>query len=109
LGDCIGECPRDAITIVEREGAAYDQAAVDAHLARVAVEKQQPPRPESCACPGAAIQTFESQAEPGGDAADRPSRLAQWPVLLNRPSNLRPNLAVTPPTGLRVSHSGRFS
>ncbi len=84
LGDCIGECPRDAITIVEREGAAYDQAAVDAHLARVAAEtKQQQPKPASCACPGAATQSFEPQAELGGDASDRPSRLAQWPVLLN--------------------------
>ena len=83
LGDCIGECPRDAITIVEREADAYDQVAVDAHLARMTAEKQQPPTPASCACPGAAVQTFESRTEPGRDAVDRPSRLAQWPVLLN--------------------------
>jgi len=84
LGDCLGECPQDAITIEEREGAAYDQAAVDAHLSRVAAEtRQEQPKPASCACPGAATQTFEPSAELVGDAADRPSCLAQWPVLLN--------------------------
>ena len=82
LGDCLGECPQDAITIVEREADAYDQAAVDAHLTRGAAEKQ-PAEPVGCACPGAAVQTFEPSAEPGGNVADRPSRLAQWPVLLN--------------------------
>jgi Pyruvate/2-oxoacid:ferredoxin oxidoreductase delta subunit len=83
LGDCIGECPRDAITIVECEGAPYDQAAVDAHLARMAADAKQQPKPASSACPGAATQTFEPSAESGGDGADLPSRLAQWPVLLN--------------------------
>jgi ferredoxin len=83
LGDCLGECPQDAITIVEREAAAYDQAAVDSHLARVAAERQKAEEPAGCGCPGAAIRSFEPQEPSGGDASDRPSRLAQWPVLLN--------------------------
>jgi Pyruvate/2-oxoacid:ferredoxin oxidoreductase delta subunit len=82
LGDCLGECPQDAITIEEREAAAYDQAAVDAHLVQMAAEKK-PADPPSCGCPGAAVQSFDAPAASGGDGFDRPSRLAQWPVLLN--------------------------
>ena len=31
LGDCLPTCPTGAITFVEREAAAYDEAAVEAH------------------------------------------------------------------------------
>ena len=34
LGACLGHCPQGAITTVIREAAAYDQVAVDAHLAK---------------------------------------------------------------------------
>ena len=84
LGDCLGECPQGAITIEEQEAADYDQAAVDAHLARMAAEKQpQAAEPPSCGCPGAAVQSFDAPAASGAGDFDRPSRLAQWPVLLN--------------------------
>jgi Pyruvate/2-oxoacid:ferredoxin oxidoreductase delta subunit len=86
LGDCLGECPQDAITIEEREAADYDQAAVDAHLAKMAVAEKKPgaaPEPPSCGCPGAAVQSFDAPDAGAGDGFDRPSRLAQWPVLLN--------------------------
>ncbi|MEG2757887.1 MAG: 4Fe-4S ferredoxin, partial [Anaerovoracaceae bacterium] len=33
LGDCLPTCPTDAITFVEREAAAYDDAAVEANKA----------------------------------------------------------------------------
>ena len=33
LGDCLPECPTGAISFVEREAAAYDEAAVAANLA----------------------------------------------------------------------------
>ena len=82
LGDCLGECPQGAITIEEREAAEYDQAAVDAHLAKMAAGKQ-PAEPPSCGCPGAAVQSFDAPDTEAGDGFDRPSRLAQWPVLLN--------------------------
>ncbi|MFH1689240.1 MAG: 4Fe-4S binding protein [Candidatus Eisenbacteria bacterium] len=83
LGDCLGECPRDAITIVEREAADYDQTAVDTHLARMAREKNDPAAQAGGGCPGAALRSFDPQTRSGGDASDRPSRLGQWPVLLN--------------------------
>lgn len=39
LGDCLPACPTDAITFEEREAAAYDEAAVEAHKARHAAAK----------------------------------------------------------------------
>ena len=39
LGDCLPACPTDAITFEEREAAAYDEAAVEAHKARRAAAK----------------------------------------------------------------------
>jgi hypothetical protein len=35
LGACLGECPRGAIRTELREAPAYDQAAVDVHLAKL--------------------------------------------------------------------------
>jgi Fe-S-cluster-containing hydrogenase component 2 len=81
LGDCLGECPQDAITIEEREAEIYDQAAVDAHLAKLAsgsgAERLHP------GCPGAAVRSFEPEDPDTLGGFDRPSRLSQWPVLLN--------------------------
>src|SRR5574344_1525870 len=42
LGDCLPTCPTEAITFVEREAAAYDEAAVAAN--------KNAPLP--CGCPG---------------------------------------------------------
>lgn len=39
LGDCLPACPTDAITFEEREAAAYDETAVEAHKARRAAAK----------------------------------------------------------------------
>ncbi|MDJ0780464.1 MAG: 4Fe-4S ferredoxin [Desulfosarcinaceae bacterium] len=60
LGACIGECPQDALEIIEREAEAFDEAAVEAHLA-----SQQAAKPASesqpCGCPSAQLQTFVPQ------------------------------------------------
>ena len=40
LGDCLPACPVEAITFVERETAAYDEAAVKANMAK---RPEQPP------------------------------------------------------------------
>ena len=75
LGDCLPACPTGAITFTQREAAPYDEAAVQAHLAR---KKEEAPLP--CGCPGSqsrAIHREESPA-PAGPAVS--SQLRQWPV-----------------------------
>lgn len=75
LGDCLPACPTGAITFTQREAAPYDEAAVQAHLAR---KKEVAPLP--CGCPGSqsrAIHREESPA-PAGPAVS--SQLRQWPV-----------------------------
>lgn len=74
LGDCLPTCPTGAITFVEREAAAYDEAAVEAHKAAKAA-------PLPCGCPG--TQSRQIRREETACAAPtslRHSRLRQWPV-----------------------------
>lgn len=78
LGDCLPACPTGAITFVEREAAAYDEAAV---LAR----KQEKMRTEGMTmtggCPGSRSQQLRHE-EPSAPANAAPavSQLRQWPV-----------------------------
>lgn len=67
LGNCLPACPMDAISFVEREAAAYNEAAVQAHIA------------SSSGCPGSRARTMEHPVhgdQPGAIA----SHLRQWPV-----------------------------
>jgi len=75
LGDCLPACPTGAITFTQREGAAYDEAAVKAAKA-----KAEDPLP--CGCPGTASRTLkQADGSPAPAKAETtPSRLAQWPV-----------------------------
>ena len=76
LGDCLPACPTGAITFVEREAAAYDEAAVKASK-----NKQGETLP--CGCPGTQSKTIErKECDCGGHAhaGEQPSRLSQWPV-----------------------------
>ncbi len=57
LGDCLPTCPTDAITFVEREAAAYDEAAVKANMAAKALTQELP-----CGCPGSAAKALHPQA-----------------------------------------------
>ena len=80
LGDCLPACPTGAITFVEREAAAYDEAAVLA--AKAGANRQGEPLP--CGCPGSQSRTLtpaagEDRACAAGGATV-PSRLRQWPV-----------------------------
>ena len=70
LGDCLPACPTGAITFVEREAAAYDEAAVQQHMAQKKAAFH--------SCPGSATKLFQRQAAPAGDGTI-PSQLAQWP------------------------------
>ena len=75
LGDCLPACPVDAIRFIEREAAAYDEAAVLANKARKEQKKT------GCSCPGSApcaISHDEEKAAPRDFSM--PSRLRNWPV-----------------------------
>jgi Pyruvate/2-oxoacid:ferredoxin oxidoreductase delta subunit len=105
LGACLGECPRGALRVVEREAAAFDEAAVNAHLARRRPSASAPaaaPQPPAHAhgeggCPGArprtlprrglavvpdapAATTPRSAAAPAGAAE---GQLGHWPIQLH--------------------------
>ncbi len=72
LGDCLPACPTGAISFVEREAAAYDEAAV---LAAKAKKEEKLP----CGCPGVAVKTIRRQ-ESTAEVMPRQSQLFHWPV-----------------------------
>jgi ferredoxin len=85
LGDCLSECPQDAITIEEREADAFDEKAVEVHLARQKSSKQAPAHPPvEGGCPGTALRSFQQRAapSPAGKGEGGPTQLSHWPVQL---------------------------
>ncbi len=108
LGACLGECPQGAITVIEREAAAFDEAAVRAHLTRAGkppahaphagsrapasrlAVMSDAPAPEGGGCPGSRAMTLPRRGlavVPSGGpplpSAGVESRLGQWPVQLH--------------------------
>ena len=75
LGDCLPACPTGAITFTQREAAPYDEAAVQAHLAR---KKEEAPLP--CGCPGSQSRAIHREENPAPAGAVVSSQLRQWPV-----------------------------
>lgn len=73
LGDCLPTCPTGAITFVEREAAAYDEAAV---LAAKKHREQTIP----CGCPGSAVKGIKRKKTAPAAVAVQESQLQQWPV-----------------------------
>lgn len=73
LGDCLPECPTGAISFVEREAAAYDEAAV---LAGKEKRTKEQGAKEQRAADGQA--SLQPEAGAGGYKVQ--SRLTQWPV-----------------------------
>ena len=72
LGDCLPACPTGAISFVEREAAAYDEAAVQAHKAAQS-------RPHG-GCPGHQLRRMHPEsADTPAPAAPAASQLGQWP------------------------------
>lgn len=68
LGDCLPTCPTNAIRFVEREAAAYDEAAVKANQQK-----------QGHGCAGAQARQFVRETETDTPVAV-PSQLRQWPV-----------------------------
>ena len=75
LGDCLPACPTGAITFTQREAAPYDEAAVQAHLAR---KKAEAPLP--CGCPGSQSRAIHREENPAPAGPAVSSQLRQWPV-----------------------------
>ena len=92
LGNCLPVCPADAIHFVEREAAAYDEAAVKrAKLERLTAEAVEgvrqtknpdAPAPQrmACGCPGSAVRTLAHAR--GENLPDIAGQLQNWPVQL---------------------------
>lgn len=77
LGDCLPACPTGAISFVEREAAAYDEAAVKENQKRKAAAAGTLP----CGCPGTQSKMLERKAaQPATSVAPMESELMQWPV-----------------------------
>ena len=71
LGDCLPACPTDAISIIEREAAAYDEAAVQARQAEAVPH----------GCPGMRAMALHPEAPAAASPEQAaPSQLRQWPV-----------------------------
>lgn len=83
LGACLGECPQDALTIVEREAEAFDEEAVEAHLAERENEAPNVAGSTPCGCPSAQIQQFHPSPTAHNvqaPAGKNDSALTHWPV-----------------------------
>lgn len=78
LGDCLPVCPVDAIRFIEREAAAYDEAAVLKNKEAI----QQQNTKETFVCPGmrAAMLKKENGAWRQEICSEISSELMQWPV-----------------------------
>jgi hypothetical protein len=85
LGACLGHCPQDAITAIEREAEDFDEKAVERHLHK---KKEVIPEPQSepalTGCPPSRAMHFkvpESRVETN-PVTPQTSMLSQWPVQL---------------------------
>ena len=77
MGDCLPECPTGAITFVEREAAAYDEAAV---LANKQKKLAQADGKVHTGCPGSRSFQLERKDITAERAVAEVSQLRQWPV-----------------------------
>ena len=73
LGDCLPACPTEAISFIEREAAAYDEAAVLAAKSRLE-------QPLPCGCTGTATKSIERRETISTTTTPQESQLLQWPV-----------------------------
>ncbi len=85
LGACLGECPRGALRIVEREAEEFDEEAVEEHLKSGAQVQILLGVNLACGCPSTRVQSFTSTTP--CEEANEPvaytgtaSALSHWPV-----------------------------
>lgn len=78
LGDCLPTCPTEAITFVEREAVAYDEAAAMKNKQK---KMQKDGRDLPCGCPGTQSRQFNREVALMQKATPEfTSELRQWPV-----------------------------
>ena len=102
--NCLPVCPVDAIHVIEREAAAYDEAAVKrAKLEKLTAEavknvqaakKPDAPAPDKLACGCAGTQVRQLRHEENGcsGAPAQPGQLQNWPVQIRLLSTSAPYL-----------------
>lgn len=83
LGNCLPACPMGAIRFVEREAAAFDEKAVQAHMAQQKV---------SGGCPGNRARMMAPDHN-HGKTEKIASELRQWPVQIKLVSPVAPYFA----------------
>lgn len=81
LGDCLPTCPSNAITFVEREAAAYDEAAVQANKQKK-MQAQGQSIPHAGGCPGSRMRVISHETADAAPSAPTAavSQLRNWPV-----------------------------
>jgi hypothetical protein len=94
LGACLGDCPREAITIEQRDTDAFDEEEVKkvqaAQTAGIAAKSAH----GHGGCPSSRLMKLDSkEAKPAEEGASRQSRLGNWPVQLNLVPPTAPFLA----------------
>lgn len=92
LGDCLPECPVNAIILEERETVDYDEEAVKKHMEKI---KPQPEAALPCGCPGTQAKLLaktEVGVTPKVSIEGSQSQLAQWPCQLKLVSANAPYL-----------------
>lgn len=80
LGNCLPNCPVNAISFIEREAAAFDEAAVlSAQREKL---RAQAAAHGFTGCPGSRVKAIvhTADASESAPAAKQQSRLSQWPV-----------------------------
>ena len=96
LGDCLPACPTNAITFVEREAAAYDEAfasilwkdstkaaqAAKQAASNTANQAEAPAAPVFHGCPGSRMRSIQHKntAPAVSDAPAMEGQLTNWPV-----------------------------
>lgn len=86
LGACIGECPTGALQIIEREAEAFDEVAVEDHLAQQGQAEKPAHAFAGGGCPSAGVKMFAPRPEGARLSADilpeggDMSTLTHWPI-----------------------------